>query len=135
MQTMTGRASRQVFFSTAWRLHLNFPSATTTVSTGFCKIRDGIVLSYVVGLSILPDSLSSVTRHCGRACLTVCSIGCGVRICVHFVLRTDCRLIRHPSAAAWSALCLLPSSTPASATLSFGMHALGTRRLNVHVLL
>jgi len=100
MRTMTGRASRQVFFSTAWRLRLSFPSATTTVNTGFCKIRDDIVLSYVVGLSILPVSLSSVTRHCGRACLTVSSTGCGVRICVHFMLVTDCRLIRRPADAA-----------------------------------
>ena len=114
---------------------MNFPSATTTANTGFCKIRDGIVLSCVVGLSILPDSLSSVTRHCDLACLMVYSIGCGVRICVHFVLETDCRLIRNPSAAAWSALCQLPSSTPASAIPSCGMRALGTQRLNVLVLL
>jgi hypothetical protein len=112
---------------------LNFLSATTTVSTGFCKIRVGIVLSYVVDLSILPGSMSFVTLRCGLACLTVYSIDCGVRIGVHSVLKTGCRLICEPSTAAWSALCRLPSSTLTSAFPSCGMRALGTQRLNVLV--
>ena len=100
MRTMIGRANRLVFSCTAWRIPLNFPSATTIVNTGFCTILAGIVLSYVVGLSIPPGSMSFVTLRCGLACLTVCSIGCGVRICVYCVLKTGCRLISEPSTAA-----------------------------------
>jgi hypothetical protein len=74
-----------------------------------------------------------VTLHYGRACLTVCSIGCGVRIGVYFALKTGCRLICKPSTAARSALCQLPSSTLASAFLGCGMRTLGTQRLNVLV--
>ena len=134
MRTMTGRANRPVFSCTAWRIRLHFPSATTTVNTGFCRIRVGIVLSYVVDLSILPDSMSFATLHFGRACLTVCFIDCGVRICVYFVHRAGCRQMCTTSTAARSVPCPLPSSTLAGASPNCGTRAWGTQRLNVLML-
>ena len=133
MQTMTGRANRLVFSCTAWRIPLSFPSATMIVNTGFCKILAGIVLSSVAALSIPPGSMSSGTQRCDLACLTVCSIGCGVRICVYCVLTTGCRLISEPSTAAWCALCQPLSSTLASACPSCGMRDSGIQRLSEHV--
>jgi hypothetical protein len=92
------------------------------------------VLSYVVGLSIRPGSMSFVTLHFGRACLTDCFIACGIRIYVSFVLRTGCRLMCKPATPARSAPCRLPSSMLAGASPSCGMRASDTRRLNVLVL-
>ena len=113
---------------------MNFLSATTTVSTGFCKIRVGIVLSYVVDLSIRPGSMSFVTLHFGRACLTVCFIAYGVRIYVSLVLRTGYRRMCKPATPARSAPCQLPSLMLAGASLNCGMHASVTRHLSVLVL-
>ena len=79
---------------------MSFPSATMIVNTGFCKILAGIVLSSVAALNIPPGSMSSGTQRYGLACLTVCSIGCSVRICVYCVLTTGYRLISAPSTAA-----------------------------------
>ena len=91
--------------------------------TSLLLIRVGIVLSYVVDLSILPDSMSFATLHFGRACLTVCFIDCGVRICVYFVHRTGCRQMCTTSTAARSVPCPLPSSTLAGASPNCGTRA------------